>query len=178
MNKIYITQNNIDQILDLNQWPTLGLNPTKGILFLGKVGVGKTTILRKLASLHDKICWGHPKCPAYSHEGIVVDNPKTINAKSVNKLYENWGSKGLKIVKSYDMFLDDIGSEETFVNHFGTKISPVEDLLFDRNENKSLKTFATSNLNLDRLKSVYGERMGDRWAEMFNIVIIEGESRR
>ena len=76
------------------------------------------------------------------------------------------------------MFLDDIGSEETFVNHFGTKISPVEDLLFDRNENKSLKTFATSNLNLDRLKSVYGERMGDRWAEMFNIVIIEGESRR
>lgn len=178
MNKIYLNQNDVERILDRDRWSEMGLDPDKGILFMGKIGVGKTTLMRKLAELHIKICWGHPKCPSYSLDGITIENPKYLNAKAVNYAYETFGPKALSILKSHDMFLDDIGAEQAYVNHFGVKISPVENLLFDRNENKFLKTFATTNLNLETLKSTYGERMGDRWTEMFNLVIIEGESRR
>lgn len=178
MEKIRIAQNELETLLDESKWESLGLNTKKGILFMGPVGVGKTTILRKLAQNHSKICWGHPRCPDYNYNGIRVFNAKSLNARSVNQVYEHSGSSGLSVLKSHDMFLDDIGSEQTFVNHYGIKISPVEEILFDRNDNKSIRTFVTTNLNLERLSEVYGDRMADRWNEMFNLVVIEGESYR
>lgn len=134
---------------------------SNGLLLNGQKGTGKTMLL-KLAS----IAWG-----------MVNSKYAYISAQKLSLKYATMGSSVLLELEKIPLFLDDIGTEETTYNSFGNKIDPISALLFLRYENNA-PTFITTNLTTEQLKDRYGERLADRFKQMFKIVTFIGESRR
>jgi DNA replication protein DnaC len=83
---------------------------------------------------------------------------------------------GVKGLLTTALFIDDIGSEPVY-SHFGNSANIIGEIIIRRYEKGSL-THGTSNLSTDELKQLYGIRVYDRMREMFNDIIIKGESRR
>ena len=75
------------------------------------------------------------------------------------------------------LFLDDVGMEAASVKVWGNVISPVVELIYQRYD-LQLFTIATSNLNTRQLAEKYGDRVGDRIREMFNVLAFNNESYR
>ena len=60
---------------------------------------------------------------------------------------------------------------------YGNVISPVVELLYQRYDFQAF-TIATSNLTTKALTEKYGERIGDRMREMFNVISFSNPSYR
>jgi DNA replication protein DnaC len=81
----------------------------------------------------------------------------------------------------YWLFIDDLGTEPQFRNHYGTSESPVLETLLKRANNMERlgrvrgKVFATSNKSLEQLNEFYGPRLYSRLQVLFNIVIVSGD---
>ncbi len=131
----------------------------KGILLIGKNGVGKTLILRAYCSI------------------IALLTNKRITYIHSKKLQSEIRTGNIENFEKKPILIDDIGKESKEVNDFGTKILPIADLMALRYDNGSL-TFATCNYNLETLAKFYGKTTTDRFKEMFNIFKLEGESYR
>lgn len=73
----------------------------------------------------------------------------------------------------------DLGTEGEKKN-YGNTVNVMEHILFQRYENKLPfnQTHITTNLNADEIKERYGERIRDRFREMFNQVALVGPSWR
>lgn len=131
----------------------------KGLLLLGPAGVGKTEIIK-----------------------AVSDNPvKPINVYSLLDITEHIRSNGeFKIDYSKTIALDDVGSEEPTVKHYGTDISWFKDFIesYYLKHNDFSRLIITTNCDGAELERLYGLRVRDRMREMFNVVQIKGESRR
>ena len=67
--------------------------------------------------------------------------------------------------------------EAASVKVWGNVISPVVELIYQRYD-LQLFTIATSNLNTRQLAEKYGDRVGDRIREMFNVLAFNNESYR
>jgi hypothetical protein len=72
--------------------------------------------------------------------------------------------------------IDDLGTE-TLGRHYGNQVKRFSRGFNARYEKKTL-THATSNLALEDLQQVYGDRIFDRMIELFNDIPLEGKSRR
>ncbi len=131
----------------------------KGVMILGKNGVGKTLILKSFCNMIN-----------------LLSNKKITQIHS-KKLPSSILEKESGYYEKRPLFIDDIGKEAKEVNDFGTKILPVADLMALRYDNGSL-TFATCNYKFETLTEFYGLTTTDRFKEMFNIFILEGESFR
>lgn len=137
----------------------LGFNFKKGLILLGPAGVGKTEIIK-----------------------AVSDNPvKPINVYSLLEITEQIRSNGVyKIDYSKTIALDDVGSEEPEVKHYGTNINWFKDFI----ENYYLKytnyskLIITTNCDGAEIERMYGLRVRDRMREMFNVFEVKGDSRR
>jgi hypothetical protein len=76
--------------------------------------------------------------------------------------------------------LEDVGSEPEVVNHFGTKINWFKDFI----ESYYLKNvdfsnlMVTTNLMPADFGKRYGDRVGSRMSEMFNLVFVTGKDLR
>ena len=187
MNKIYIEQNNS---LDFINWSNEqmvknGLDPNKGFLILGQIGVGKTYAIKAYENALE------------SNKGI---KSYSISAFELMMIGEADGLSGLsQYINPYPMFVDDIGREAGLVKHFGNEIHPLQYIIFERHkifssyktqlekaenkiwyeENKHrYLTHFTSNADMDTLALKYGSYITDRLTEMCNVIVINGKSRR
>jgi len=137
----------------------LGYSLKKGLLLLGPAGVGKTEIIKG-----------------------VWDNPvKSIAIYSLLAITENIRTFGEhKIDYSNTIALDDVGSEEPTVKHYGTDISWFKDFIesYYLKFNNYSKLIITTNCDGDEIERLYGLRVRDRMREMFNVIEVKGESRR
>ena len=81
----------------------------------------------------------------------------------------------------YNMYIDELGAEAISVKNYGNKVAPLESLLERLHriftENKKV-THITTNLELDELKTNYGDRIYSRMFEMFNIIRTGGADLR
>lgn len=182
MKTFSIKQEKLNSISSLYENPAGGWDPNKGFLLIGSVGIGKTSTCRKFFSENDK-----ETSPGNFNKMYYR------NAFDLTREYVNNAS-----VNDYWLFIDDLGTEPQFRNHYGTQESPVletllrrankiEDLLKLFNENdepikgsyinaiKNIRCFATSNLSLDQLREFYGVRLHSRLSVLFNIVIVSGD---
>jgi DNA replication protein DnaC len=136
-------------------------NAENGLILNGAVGNGKTTLFR-LAN--DALNLMGQKC-----EMINV-------AKLCSLVAQNGESEILKRESGW-LILDDLGAEQENVRNYGNNLEPIKQLLFMRYESKA-RTFVTTNYNAEMMKSKYGERLADRFKEMFKVFTFYGSSKR
>lgn len=137
-------------------------NSDKWLLMMGNKGTGKTTLLR-----------------LYQQAAHII-NREDVKLYSTAKFCLEYGTTGEQLILDNEkglLCLDDIGVENKTQNRYGTLTDPISTLLFLRYESKA-RTFCTTNLDSAGLKQRYGERLADRFKEMFAVVTFKGESRR
>jgi len=160
----------------------LSLNSKKGLLIIGSVGTGKTTLFkiakelnRSRSCIYDlKITASFDICKDFMKDGY--DGYGKYTEFVINEIQRGIynGAKEIELV------IDDLGYDKP-VQYFGNTVDITGELLLRRYDNfirYGNRTHATSNLDIKDLKDRYGIRVYDRMIEMFNIVVLTGDSRR
>lgn len=154
------------------------LDPSKGILLWGDLGVGKSVLLRGLQKYEGKI---NRMCFGCNNKKLGF---KFTSAAEISLLYAEKGMDGiLKFTDRElmcDLAIDEVGREPTDSKHFGTSINVIQTIVQLRYEvRREFITHMTTNLNPDtEFSAIYGDYIADRVKEMFNVIKIEGETRR
>lgn len=138
------------------------LDKNKGILLRGKVGTGKTIlikIIQRMLPVNKKFLYNHV---------VEVSN----HAQS---------GRPLDLYAKQERLFDDIGTEHK-ANYYGKPIEVIEELIYSRYDNfqsNGVLTHFTTNADNESLKQKYGSRAYDRLCEMVNVVNWTGtESKR
>lgn len=143
-------------------------DPNKGIYMCGKIGCGKTILMKAFLSV------------------LMKKSNYYINFFQAPQLYTTFQRFGMDSLKLCPIFIDELGREQLEIYVNGARVRPIEDLVALRYEFGSM-SFYTSNFKLETLskgydengrKIGYGEYIGDRLREMNNIIIMPGDSRR
>lgn len=129
----------------------------KGILLIGKVGCGKTSLMDIFRILH------------YREYQYVIYATREI-AKEFN-------INGYEVLNKYGKMnkiicFDDLGVEKN-IKHFGNDCNTMAEILlsrYDLMKYSGIITHATTNLNADELERMYGNRVRSRLREMFNLI--------
>lgn len=141
-----------------------------GLLLAGTCGNGKTTTMRAVQSVVMLL-----NNTYYNRRGEGIGN-RLLEAKEITGLSDKDGQ--LAAYKTVPvLFLDDLGREPTEVLKYGNVTSPITELLEYR-YNQRLTTIVTTNLEPSEIREKYGDRIADRFNEMFALVSYTGVSYR
>lgn len=133
----------------------------KGLLLRGTTGLGKTFLVT---------CCEHNEL-----------NP--ILVLSMIEIADEVKKNGEYLMDVQDrkiIYMDDVGTEESPVNHFGTKINWFKnfiELVYLKNKIFN-KLILSTNCNFAQLEEKYGFRVRSRMREMFNLVDVAGRDMR
>jgi len=135
----------------------------KGILLKGGKGTGKTTLVKSFQKLFKAL-----------QQSFAFSTAQTISLDyAMNGDVDFW-------LREKVMAIDEVGREEK-AKYFGNGLSVIGYILHERYsiwQSKGIATIATTNLDSSDIESLYGETIRDRCKEMFNHIILDGESRR
>ena len=141
-----------------------------GLLLAGTCGNGKTTTMRAVQSVVMLL-----NSTYYNRIGQRIGN-RLMEAKEMTQLSDKNGQ--LNIYQTTPLlFIDDLGREPTEVMRYGNVTSPITELLEYR-YNQRLTTIVTTNLEPSEIREKYGDRIADRFNEMFVVVRYTGNSYR
>lgn len=129
----------------------------KGILLLGKIGCGKTLLMKGFLNVFE------------------ATTQKVITGLHAKSLHNTIKEKGIEFYYQRPLFIDDIGKEPIEAKDYGNESKPFEDLISHRYNYNGIM-FGTSNLTLEDMP--YQLHTQDRLKEMFNIIVMNGDSRR
>ena len=141
----------------------------KGLLVYGDYGVGKSTLFDIVHEV-GKIILNRTRNTRLWFPRISTVNILTGYYESQKDPMSNFKLGNYCRGKLY---LDDLGKEDKAYN----REEIIGKLLFERYRRK-LKTFVTTNENPSAIAARYGNHIGDRLPEMFNIIKWEGKSWR
>jgi len=136
-----------------------------GLLLSGPVGCGKTSLARlcSMVASNDSRP-GFKACREIGLE-VEIDGAATI-------LHYTRHSFDITTEKPRTWILDDLGLEAN-VNHYGTLLSPMGEILLGRYDywvSHRMQTIITTNLTSEQIESRYGSRVRSRLREMMNLV--------
>ncbi|NDV65041.1 hypothetical protein [Bacteroides sp. 224] len=150
------------------------LNPTKGLLLWGGLGVGKSTLLKGLQDYEMKMnrYVYHSECPILG-----------FHLTSATEIALRYAEKGVDAIVAYtskrNLAIDEVGREPLAAKHYGTQANAIQLILQLRYEKRfEGNSHLTTNLDPDKEFDVYGNFVVDRIKDMFNVIRINGESRR
>lgn len=139
----------------------LGYKFNRGIWIRGKVGLGKTFLV---------------KC-------LEQNELRPILVQSMIEIAEEVRSQGeyrLPIKGEKIVYFDDVGSEEPIVNHYGSKINYfktfIEETYLHNHTFNGL--MVSTNCGFQEIEEKYGMRVRSRIKDMFNIIDVKGEDMR
>jgi predicted ATPase len=144
-------------IRDRKTCESLNIDLEKGILLIGKIGCGKTSLMDIFRILH----YEQFRYQLLSTRDIAKEF--VINGYIVLNKY----GKKHKII-----CFDDLGIE-TSIKHYGNECNTMGEILlsrYDLMKYDGVITHATTNLNADDLEKIYGNRVRSRLREMFNVI--------
>lgn len=149
-----------DHIDDVIEW--LESDYQWGLILMGSVGNGKTSLMRAIMAYFDWI---------YSSNNYPV---RTKKAKEIT----NAAIKGLEYNEySTVLAIDDLGEEPKEVMCFGNIQTPIIDIIEERYDNLRLTIF-TTNLDEEGITKKYGARIADRLREMATVITFTNPSYR
>lgn len=138
----------------------LKLSLSKGILFRGKSGLGKTYI---------------PMCLSGNElKPIVLLNILEITDRVKDQgFYESPKQSGI-------LYIDDVGTEESPILRYGTPVNWFKEFIEKYHFNKLPynKLILSTNLNTEEIEKKYGYRVRSRIREMFNVIDLDGKDFR
>ena len=146
------------------------LDPKKGILFLGNVGTGKSTLMKILAEYQRLFGRGY-MCVNCS---LLSAQYSTYGVEALNESTWNEGNRGVRPV---ERGFDELGRETLPARYYGNELNVMQHVLQIRYDLK-VKTHATTNLEVEEIEKKYGNHIFDRCFEMFNFIEVNGESFR
>jgi hypothetical protein len=144
----------------------------KGLLVLGGVGKGKTTIMKKNLG-----AW----ISAYELGNITDPSNYQLEIRSIlGKGACEWrtyitNETAIYPTTNYQpigVFIDDLGTDKT-INIFGNLINPLE-FSIQHLYNNGVRLWTNTNLNMKELTEKYGLRIVSRLKEMCYVVVLDG----
>jgi len=156
----------------------------KGLFVYGGYGVGKTFLFRAMQTLCEIAPIDDMKFQIESTKTLVQ---AVIDAKDL----KDKDKKGnpMEPYRRGNLLLDDLGEERQKILSYGNQENPIDMLLSERYiafDRFGHLTHVTSNLGLGddddalqkQLTAAYGSRVFDRMCDMFEFVLLPGESKR
>lgn len=169
----------VQNIGDVAKWLC---DPQKrpGLLLFGKVGTGKTTLLRAICATINEVC----ERDSYENgtRETTLDNFRCISivkAKGIINDYINPQSRPRYelMTKVSLMAIDELGVEPMESKYYGNVSEPLIDLFCERYD-RQLLTIVSTNLGNAEIRQRYGTRLADRFNEMFATIPFNGQSFR
>lgn len=149
------------------------LDLNKGIWLMGTPGTGKSALINIFSQF----------LRAEFRRGFSIHSANDIAIH-----FEQFGELDLYTTNNsgylqspIEFAIDEIGHEPIPSVHFGTKRNVIQYILHTRYsywQQTGLRTFATTNLDMNEVEQLYGEAIRDRIPHMFNVIPMDGKSRR
>lgn len=151
-----------------------GFTFNKGLWLYGAFGSGKTVLMltyREVKRILFKETVGFKTCVQMNEAFMHFD-------KDAGKINGELGIASFaNKLDTTERIFDDLGEEETTVQHFGNKFCVMGKILTERYKGfPNTKTHITTNVSRKRLPELYGGRVDSRVYEMFNLIVL-GKSR-
>ena len=169
----------VQNIGDVAKWLC---NPQKrpGLLLYGKVGTGKTTLLRAICATINDVC--ERETNDNGTKEMTLDDFRCISivkAKGIINDYINPQSRPTydKMTKVALLAIDELGVEPMESKSYGNVSEPLIDLFCERYD-RQLCTIVSTNLGNEEIRKRYGTRLADRFSEMFATIPFNGQSFR
>lgn len=135
----------------------------KGLLIRGASGIGKTHIVRCI-------------------EKNMLNPVLTLSMIEISEELKSYGEYEINKGLNKMVYLDDIGTEEVPIVHFGTKIYFFKNFIESIYLRQQAKGFGSlilsTNLNFQQSSEKYGFRVASRMRDMFNVIDISGKDMR
>lgn len=149
-----------------------GFDLNKGLFIYGKIGTGKSILFNSLELIFKKMDFFYHQFQRISCKKIVLQVDEAQKLSAINPyLKRQW------------MF-DDLGHEKNMLKLWGNNVNVMEEIMTERYNqfiDHGTKTHVTSNLAIadpDEITLMYGDRVRDRFNQMFNFIYMGGESLR
>jgi DNA replication protein DnaC len=172
--KPYLTDQDKKNLADVFYWLVGTCNPimlNKAPLFTGDYGTGKSVTMKGVLQFINN---------HYSHDAILggITNPMYILCHDLANAFKNEDFVTINQLKSCSILgIDDLGYEPAKVMHYGTEVSPFEEIIMKRYD-KRKTTLITTNMPLDKIGETYGWHVYDRVKQMSFILEFNGNSKR
>lgn len=146
------------------------LDKRKGVMITGTVGTGKT----ELMEIFIRIGWTTNR-PMRMVNSYRMFMDMRIGGDQITGVYEELKKPSSK----YELVIDDLGMDEP-TKVYGAPMDFTNEMLYSRYDafKRGVLTHATTNLNDEQLRTRLDYRTYDRVREMFNVITLNGKSRR
>lgn len=145
-----------------------GIDVYKGLLLIGKIGCGKTTLMTLMRRLAPESYRPHMvSCREISFEFSKIGYD-VISRYSRNAFFPYTDTPRVHC-------FDDLGVEQP-VNHWGNSCNVMAEILLSRYDlliSHKMLTHITTNLNSQELEDAYGNRLRSRLRAMFNLIAFD-----
>ena len=137
-----------------------------GLILTGKCGTGKSIMLQAIALLIEY--YNLERYPQYSMDVISATEICNLSRKDDDLS---------RFKRCRYLGIDDLGTESLTVKSWGTELSPVLDILYCRYDSRSI-TIITTNDTIEELQKKYGQRLYDRFCEIYDRIPFDFKSFR
>lgn len=142
------------------RWTTeLGFDSGKGLIVRGVSGLGKS----------------------YVFDCAKTNGLNPVSIFSMIEIVDEIKREGVYVLRSSKIiYLDDVGTEETPVNYYGTKINWFKDFieLYYSQKKPFNQLVISTNNSFQQIEEKYGFRVRSRMKDMFNVLDVTGEDLR
>lgn len=132
-----------------------------GLLLYGTIGSGKSTLMNSVI-----------RYLTITEHGLRLSKYSAID---IARRFQT--GEGDMVLNAKMLFIDDLGEEPVSVKEYGNELSPLIEVLYKRYDKKQF-TVITTNKTEKEIELMYGERIADRFREMFDRVFFGHKSFR